>query len=531
MTKHLNILKILFLIVICGCLWDASVCGQDALSVTISSIIQLPKGFSLEDHVYKDINQDGLKDIVLSVSNDGKPFERSLRIYYQKKDNSGFELEPDEIISLTTDVVAFACADVDNNPGAEILLFTANACFGYRLNQEDKGKIFKIADYEFLWQIPDSDKVFSWQEAVLDFNNDGRMDFVIPQPEGIKILFQKDTEFVSTPLLEVPIENVSNDPNTRFSRNRSSFDFSARFENRGNAFGGRQENKPLVNVNHSVNVPVFTDCDGDNLYDIVIHSSNCLYVWEQEQKEPFFTNQNINLNISKMNDKDKKSGSSENQYVLDLNGDKYFDYLLFKRDQSSKKVFTQILVYLNQKNSKSNSMSFNAEGIPQQLIKIAGLPGKAKFHDINKDGYPDLSFMIFNPDLLDQVETLASKSIKLQYLSFFNDKKGLFSRNPDISHEFDVSLEGQNQYGTEPIQFIIDFNNDGLLDVLVRDKSNHIGLRLLKKTKNTIKILDKDVWDMTIPEDAHIVYEKTDSDLNDVLFITSPAQIMYVRFK
>ncbi len=531
MKKQFAIYKILTIKVIFICLLVPTAKVQAASSTIISSIIQLPKGLSLEDQVYEDINQDGLKDLVLSVGNTEKPFERSLRIHYQLNNGLGFMMGPDETVSLTTDVIAYACADIDQNPGAEILLFSANACFGYRLQEENKDRIFKIADCEFLWQIPDPSKVFSWQDAVLDFNNDGRLDLVIPQSDGIKILFQKGSEFISTPLLEMPKDNISNNSNVQFNQNRSRRNMSIGFEDRNNIFNTNEANKPLVNVHHSIDVPVFIDYDGDQRCDIVIHSSYYLYVWEQEENEPFFTNNNKKLNISKVNKKENDTGNSDNQYVLDLNNDKYFDYILFKRDETSKKVFTQILIYLNQKKTKSDAMLFDEQGVPQQLIKIAGLPGNAQFQDINNDGYPDLSFMIFNPDLLDQVETLASKSIKLQYLSFFNDKKGRFSKNPDISHEFNVSLEEQNQYGIEPIQFLVDFNNDGLIDVLVRDKNNHIGLRLLNKTKNTIKIMDKNVWDMTIPEKARVVYEETNGGMKDVLIITSPDQVMYVRFK
>ena len=523
--------KNIMLILICVCLRNLNAYAQDASFETISSILQLPKGFNLEDHVYKDINQDGLKDMILSVSNKENSFERLLRIYYQQNNNPAFKLEADEIITLTNDVISFACADTDQNPGAEILLFTSNSCFAYKLNQENDNKIYKIADFNFLWQIPDSKKAFSWQNAVLDLNNDNRLDIVIPQADGIKILFQKDFEFISSALLEIPTSNISSDSNTGFNQNRSRSNMSIGFTNRSNLFTTKEENKPLVNVRHSINVPVLIDSDGDHLYDIAIHESNYLYLWKQEKNGPFFYNENKTLNISQVSDENSESNNSDNQYILDLNGDKYFDYMLFKRDNTSKKIFTQILIYLNQKSSDSNDLEFDEQGVPQQLIKIAGLPGNAQFDDINNDGYPDLSFMIFNPDLLDQVETLSSKSIKLQYLSFLNDKKGRFSRNPDISHEFNVSLEEQNQYGIEPIQFMIDYNKDQLLDVLVRDKNNHIGLRLLKKARNSIEILDKNIWDMTIPENARIIYEKTNNKIKDVLIITSPEQVIYVRFK
>lgn len=503
--------------------------AQDESSGTISSIIQLPKDLHLEDQIYEDINHDGLKDFVLSISNRKKPFERSLRIYYQQKDNLGFKMEPDKIISLTTDVIAYACADIDQSPGAEILLFTANACFGYRLEEENKDKIYKIANYSFLWQIPDPYNVFSWQGTVRDFNNDGRPDLLLPQPEGFIILIQGETGFFSTPLLESPKEVISKNSNVSVNRSRSGTNISLSFGNRSN--NALDAKKPLVSVNHSVSVPVFTDCDGNQLTDIVTQTPNYLYVWKQEEKTPFFTNHFISHKIPKGSKEDAEPGIYDNQYVLDLNKDKYFDFLLFKRDKTSKKVYTQILVYLNQKNLSSDAILFNEEGTPQQLIKIAGLPGNAQFRDINKDGYPDLSFVTFNPDLLDQVETLASKSIKLQFLSFFNDKKGSFSKKPDINHEFNVSLEEQNQSGIEPIRFFTDFNNDGLLDVLVRDKKNHISLCLLKKLKNAIKVSEKSVWDMTIPDKAKIVYEKTDSDTKPVLIITSSDQVIYVRFK
>jgi hypothetical protein len=505
--------------------------GQEKYDKVISTIIQIPKELHLEDRLYEDINQDGLKDFVLSVSNRTKFFERSLRIYYQQDNSLCFKMEPDEIITLTSDVIAFACADLDRNPGSEILLFTDKACFGYRLYEESKDKIFKIAEIQFLWQIPDPYTAFSWQDAVLDFNNDGRLDLVIPQSDGYRILFQKGSEFISSPLLKIPKEYISDGSNVRLNRNRPRFSMSGSFENRNNAFDAKEDNKPLVKVDHSVNVPVFTDFDGDNRNDIVIQTSKYINVWKQEENEPFFTNQYIRLNIPNEGKDNEETDIAGNQYVSDLNRDRYFDFIMSQRDKTAKKVFTQILIYLNEKNSNKEAILFNEQGVPQQLIKIAGLPGDWQFEDINGDGYPDLSFITFNPDLLDQVETLTSKSIKLQFLSFINDKKGCFSRNPDINHEFNVLLEQQNQSGIELIRFFTDFDNDGLLDVLVRDKNNHIGLHLLSKTKSVIKILNKSVWDMTIPEKARIVFEKTKSDMKDVLIITSPDQVMYVRFK
>ena len=503
------------------CLSSTEIQANDA----ISSIIQLPKGLSLEDQIYEDINQDGLKDLALAVSNRKKPYERSLRIHFQQNKNLCFKTDPDEIISLTPDVIACAFADTDKNPGAEILLFTANACFGYRLREQNKDKIFKIADFEFLWQIPDPYKVFSWQSGVLDFNNDGRQDFVLPQSDGIKIFLQKEAGFAAAPLLKMPQTISANISQFQVRRNQSNINASFNFDFSTDSSGTKQDGKPLVNINHSVNVPLFTDYDGDNHCDILNQNSNFLYVWKQEKNEPLLQQTCISLKIPK-----DANENTDDQYIIDLNRDKRCDFILFARDKASKKIFTQILVYINHKNSENEDTLFDENGIPQQLIKIAGLPGKIQLEDINCDGFPDLSFIAFNPDLLDQVKTLASKSIKLQFLAFLNNS-GRFSRNPDISEEIDVSLDVKGRSEVDQGRFFTDFNKDGLLDVLVRDTNNHISLRLLRKTKNAIAISNKNVWEMTIPEKSRIVYDNKETDLKPVLLITGPDQVIHVRFK
>ena len=158
--------------------------AQDDAARPLSSVIQLPTELKLEDQLFEDINHDGLKDLALSTSHRKTGFVRSLRIHYQQKNDMGFKMEPDYIIRMTPDVIAYACADTDPHAGKEMLLFTANACFGYRLKKDNKDRVFKIAESEFLWQLPDPHHVFSWQGAVLDFNGDDRADLFFAQSKG-----------------------------------------------------------------------------------------------------------------------------------------------------------------------------------------------------------------------------------------------------------------------------------------------------------------------------------------------------------
>ena len=91
-------------------------------------------------------------------------------------------------------------------------------------------------------------------------------------------------------------------------------------------------------------------------------------------------------------------------------------------------------------------------------------------------------------------------------------------------------MDGQGDSDQKQGRFLLDLDKDGLLDLLVRDTPKHIGIRLLRKTRNGIRILEAHAWDMTIPENARIVYEQTHTK-KPVLLIVGSDQIMYVRFK
>lgn len=494
------------------------------------SVIQLPSDSKRRDQVYEDINQDGLRDLVVAVSQEGKRFARSLRIYYQRRHETAFVMEPDEIIPLTADVIAFACADTDPHPGTEILLFTANACFGYRLQEEEQGRLYKITACDFLWQLPDSRHVFSWQGAILDFDGDKRMDIFLPQAGGLQILLQQSTGFAFTPLMVTPREKPKERSQVHIDRTESSTTINLGIEGLDVLFGADPPGKPLVSIRHAVEVPILIDWDGDRRIDVVTQTAKHLHVWQQGtdgtfQKKPRFSSP---LPIEK-NDK-KHIDLSRSQYILDLNNDRRCDFLLFTQDRNNKRLFTQILVYLHPEDPAAGDSLFGAEGIPTQLIKVAGLPGSTQLEDINQDGTLDLSFLLFRPDLLDQVKTVASKSITMQFLVYFNHR-GQFSRTPDITQDVHISFEKQGNSEYDQGRFLVDFNGDGLRDLLVRDKNNHLGLRLLKKTRSGITITKAHAWELSIPENGHLVFPHGPWKNEPTLFIVSSSQINHVRFR
>src|SRR5262249_46778503 len=80
---------------------------------------------------------------------------RELRIHLQRPDGS-FAPEPDRLVALKSDIVAFAIADVRAEPGAELLFFTASSCFSYSTAVEGfAGDARKLFSWDLPLDLPD----------------------------------------------------------------------------------------------------------------------------------------------------------------------------------------------------------------------------------------------------------------------------------------------------------------------------------------------------------------------------------------
>ena len=135
----------------------------------------------LQDVWTADVSGDGLDDIVVSVWSAARA--RELLIYHQTPEGR-FRSHPTTRVEIKRDIVAFDLADVRDEPGLEIILWTRTGGFSYSTQHAGyAGNAVRIIAQDFLCDVPDRKKTYRL-DASYDFDVDGEVEFLLPGPDG-----------------------------------------------------------------------------------------------------------------------------------------------------------------------------------------------------------------------------------------------------------------------------------------------------------------------------------------------------------
>ena len=501
--------------------------GQDFGRVTA---LQAPQGTHVYDTVYADVNGDGLRDLVVSLSDWRRQGStRSLRVHLQRKAEPPFHAEPDHVVD-PADAVAYAVADVHADPGAEIVLFARAGVWAYRLQAPEKERTVKLIEAAFLWQLPDDHRAVAWEAGVLDWNGDGLQDLVIPEPDGYRLAAQvRDGEgarFPTSQLLRVPVgkQTEATEPRAVRLRARQLRDrVVLRLSSTESGPG-----KPLLEINDSVPAPQLRDWDGDGDLDLLATTENRLFVWKQGA-HGFGANADHSYPLPVVADRSRRLDVSYSAHAQDLNRDGRVDCVIFSGDLRSKHVRTQVQIFVQ--GDEAGSPLFGAEGLPQQLLLLAGFAGNPRLDDVNGDGYPDLLLGTIRPDLLDTLRAAARERVNAQ-LFLFLSRKGRFERKPDLT--FKTSVEARGLRFRRPIlmaRFFADLTGDGVRELLLRDEKASLKVFLTRRGKSGLTIHARPLWTLRIDERAEVRLPPRRAGRPVPLLVVEREQVLYVRFE
>ena len=477
----------------------SAVAAQDFGKITT---IQLPEGKSrVQEALHQDLNGDQRPDLVLAVRGPGSRAGRSIRVHFRMPEGaaSPFSQTPDLEVEVPSSVTAFAIGDVHQSPHPELIWFGPRGAYAYRPHAPAPERTTKLFSSQFLFQSATRRSILSWQSGVRDLNGDGLVDLLLPEKDGYRIAIQRRSEQAEArfdgQFLELPESPLYDDGSSRSiqgSRQGNTFRFSL-------DIGSDADQPPLVEISDSVPTPSITDWDADGDLDLVAKQGDRVLVWTQGAAGEFAARPTHELNFP-IDSKRSRLDPSFNSWLADFNRDRRADSILFTKDRDSDAIRTHVM-FFEQTPGKPEPLFHN--GVPQQLLVIAGFLSAARLEDVDGDGWMDLQVAAWRLDALDQIQ--GSKSIDVDFYVFLN-KQGKFSRRPDLTHQETLETDSMRGSGGNNllIRFFGDVNNDGVRELLVRTHPDRIKLLMVRKRRDKLMILDRPIHEMTIARKARV---------------------------
>lgn len=507
-----------------------------------ATTLQSEAGWRPVSALLADFDGDGAREVACACRSEAKPPRRRIEIWRAVPGSAAFSRA--KTLDLTADVVALAAGDVLAGAGDELVLFNAGGAFALApLAAEARAE--RLVECEFLWQTPEPAQVYLWSDGLRDLDGDGLVDLVLPEPGGYVLAVQRRPRasgeaWGALSRVRVPEEADADGvwlsatrregPAVRGRRARGGFELGFEEEQEANQDSFGPSAGILVQVNEQVSSAHFADWDADRDLDLIAQTSHHLHVWLQGPAGAFSSAPALSLELPVDADKSRRLDTSYSSHAVDLDLDRRADCVIFAGDKRSEDVRTQGL-FFTQAAVKTGPAPFGAEGRPASVLVFAGFISGPRFRDLDGDGYPELVLRAVRPDLIDQLRSASTQSIEAD-LYVYRNRRGVLSRNPDISWRRTVPIE-RFQLTAE---FCGDLTGDGLSELLVRDEPGKLRVMLLRAQgagdKSSWTIFDRPLWELAIHEESDIeLVAPIKGEQRPSVLVVEPTQVLLVRIR
>lgn len=491
--------------------------------------VRMDAGWRITEVVLHDVDGDGNADLVLATARaqakDAQAREssaRRVRVHLRKSSAPSFAAAPDLEVELPRDVVAWAISDVHADAGDELVLFSSSALFALRWRASESERFVRLAAIEFLWQRADPETAFAWQDGVVDVDGDGREDLVVPGAGFERVLFQ-DRDAEGRASFERAFDlNVGEMTNAGAVTGASKSGDGARaasfrqpggrrrvevsFDGGGLSLDARAGARgKLLEIHDSVPAGQFLDWDGDGDRDALFLMPEQLLVFRQEPRGSFAPVP-LALTSPLVRDRARELDVSFEAWSRDLDSDHQADLLFSAGDRRAKEPRTQLLVFSGARKPEqawdSSALPlFGKDGVPRQLLVLAGFARLVSVRDVDGDGKDDLVALSLKPDLLSQVRASTSDSVETE-LYVFRGLGGTFEKRPALSERVTLSAAGADRV----LRFAGDVTGDGIAELFIRDQKQRVSVRTLRRARDgALALPSAALWTWPIDADARVV--------------------------
>jgi hypothetical protein len=372
----------------------------------------------LEGHWTADVDGDGRADLLLGVWS--RTGGRELLVHLQAPDGR-FPTAPDRRVGIKADVTAFAVADVREEPGAELLLFTPSGCFGFSASKGGyAGNARRLFDCAPICAVPSPKRIFAL-EAPADLDGDGSPDLLVPEAGDWSIYGRgPDGSFARKAVFPLPLSETRPKkkdrrlelrlgPGASFGREgEDAPPFAERWED-----GGRRRAGPLLALDRWIPRPILADLDGDGRKDFLYldREAGDLKIHRQAKDGSFPVRPEMLGRI----------GEVGSLTARDLDGDGRADLLACDGASDDE---GKIRFFLDR--DREGVRRFHLDE-PDGLLKVSGYGVRALAADLDGDGKAELAVLAYNLSAADLVQ--GGKVVRT-LLVYRRDPDNVFGRRP-----------------------------------------------------------------------------------------------------
>jgi len=369
---------------------------------------------------WKDINEDGLTDLLALVQRDEKAF-----IYIQN--GSGIPSLPTQSIRFPEGTAWFAVYDVSEHPGNELLISTTEGLSYYRQNngivETKPEKLIEAKQVIPQNHPPIVKEPDKWPE---DLKNTIPVVF-----SDHTIIYKCDEDYQLTPGKKIEHE---------FKKSIEKYNWNSW------SIGPKKSDQLCISITAD----------------------------EESKDEDEKDSTQENEYIQKMIEKIKKDNAWWTEYDIerqDIDADNDEDLVLWRISGAILDIKTSVMVFLRNENGKLPEK-------PSQILRCQGMPLDVSYRnrhtsvltDVNNDGLMDILLLDLKTKPLSAssfVEAVVSKGMEwVLTVRLFKKQKG-YQNRADFKMVFTSMLP--MAYGASgPVTFDGDFNADGRKDLIVR---------------------------------------------------------------
>ncbi len=383
----------------------------------------------------EDLNEDGLKDIMIIHRKGLRPEEtRWISIFWQREDG-GFATAADQSWEIDTIAVALDIGNVDDDPRKEICYLTPRQVRYYPIDGgeylTDSRELFTA---DSLLGVYPSERSIPLIDFVRDWNEDGTDEVAVFRFGGLSI-FAPDSSGVFS------IENrLSIDIRTGIGRIRAM---------------GEKEQVAGLYASYSFPAMKLMDYDANGQRDLFTTREDRLVVYLHET-DGFFTSEPFaDVFFDVRTQKEKIEGIAELQTIIyDLDNDGYSDAIVTKQTAKGLSNFRGVInIY------RGGPDGYTTE--PDQVIISEGTASSVAYiMDVNGDDRLDLILPSVKISISAIIRFLITRSIPITFNIFLLNEDNRFSDRPDFSKEVKFKIDFSGDSDTQAMDLEGDYNGD-----------------------------------------------------------------------